>query len=827
MKVSVNWIKSIVETEQTSANLIPKDINSLVEKIGGQLGAVEEVIDVGKRYQGIVIAKVVKCDKHPNADKLSVCMIDIGKAKPIQVVCGAPNVAVGQLVAWIPPGVAVPSTFDKEPLVLEAREIRGVISNGMIASPKELGISDEHEGILVIDKDAKPGDDFAELYRMDDFIIDIENKMFTHRPDCFGMLGIARELAGIQRIVFRSPKWYLGDKTTGSHKTDDKLLSVKNEIPNLVSRFMMQIIKNVEVHQSSVHIQATLSRVGVRPINNVVDATNYFMLETAQPIHAYDYDKVKKLSTGSSAHIVVRTAKKGEKLTLLGGKKVRLDGEEVVIATNRQAIGLGGVMGGAETEVDENTKNIILEVGTFDMNVTRLTAMHHGLFTDAATRFTKNQSPWQNDRVLPRTIDEIIHEAGGMPARTIYDLKGQLPEPSAVKVNHDFINKRLGLNLSARKMAKLLENVEFSVRLSGDSLTVRAPFWRMDIEIPEDIVEEVGRLYGYDHLPLELPPRDLAPAELDPMLGFKSRLRDILSAAGANEVLTYSFVDESLLRVVSQDPKDTYHIRNALSPDLQYYRLSLTPSLLEKVHPNIKAGFDEFVLFEIGKSHMKSVLDTEKLPQELERLSVVVASKNGQAGAPYFAAKKFCDYLLRALRISGVSYEPLNPATERRTVPYYEVARAANIKLDGKVIGRIGEFKSSVAQAMKLPKFCAGFDLHTDELLKSASSIEYRPLNRFPSLAQDFNLRSSVELVYARLSDFLDAELDSAVREQGYGYAVEPIDIFQRPGDKTHKQTTWRITLWHPDRTLTTDETNELLDRIADKAFKKLKAERV
>src|SRR3989344_2724669 len=255
MKVSVNWIRDINDKYQCSADPMPKGINALVEKIGAQLGAIDEVIDLGKKYQGIVVAKVIKCQKHPNADKLSVCLIDDGKAVKnakrdkeglVGVVCGAPNVAAGQLIAWIPPGITVPATADKEPFVLEAREIRGVISNGMIASQKELDLGDNHTGILVIE-DAnskvqtpkiKPGMPFADVYELDDHIIDIENKMFTHRPDLFGMLGIGRELAGIQGHVFKSPPWYREDaQIPKSNARNDHKLLIKNGLPKLVPRF--------------------------------------------------------------------------------------------------------------------------------------------------------------------------------------------------------------------------------------------------------------------------------------------------------------------------------------------------------------------------------------------------------------------------------------------------------------------------------------------------------------------------------------------------------------------------------------------------------------
>ncbi|HSX17990.1 MAG TPA: phenylalanine--tRNA ligase subunit beta [Candidatus Saccharimonadales bacterium] len=836
MKVSVNWIKSISEQYQSSANLIPDDIDKLVEKIGAQLGAVEEVVDLGKKYTGIIVVKVISCQKHSNADKLNVCLVDDGRVNKkvkrnkdglIEVVCGAPNVKAGMLAAWIPPGNTVPSTYDKEPLVLEVREIRGVVSNGMLASLKELAIGDDHTGILEIDKVAKPGDNLAELYRMNDYVIDIENKMFTHRPDCFGMLGIARELAGIQGLMFKSPDWYRADADVpASRARDDHKLIVKNEVPKLVPSFCALVIKDVKVEPSPVWLRASLSRVGVKSINNIVDLTNFYMYLTAQPLHAYDYDKVKTGILG------VRLSKKGEQLKLLGGKEIKLDEGAVVITDGSRPIGLGGIMGGANTEVDENTKTIILECANFDMNQTRKTAMEYGLFTDAATRFTKNQSPRQNRTVIAKAADDILRIAGGRVSGKLIDDKHFSSKDQVIEVSTEFINSRLGLNLSAAQIKKLLENVEFAVKNTGGKLLVLAPFWRTDIEIPEDIVEEVGRLYGYDHLPVELPPRDLKPAKLDPLLAFKSQLRDILSAAGANEVLTYSFVHESLLQKVGQDPKVAYHIRNALSPDLQYYRLSLTPSLLEKGHPNIKAGFDEFAIFEINKAHNQMMKDEQEkdLPKEFEMLSFVFASNSKslkQNGAPVYQARIFLDYLAKKLGIE-LEYKPIAKEEDYQVVKPFDHKRSAQVWAHKTPLGMIGEYKQSVMANLKLPQYSAGFEIGIKELLAVVPPhIIYRPLNRFPSLDQDFCLRSATNFTYSELTKFMTDQLFRVTKEHGYGYTISPLDIFQRPEDKEHKQTTWRITLWHPERTLTTEEVNKLLDKIAGEAAKKLNAERI
>jgi phenylalanyl-tRNA synthetase beta chain len=853
MKVSVSWIRNLNNLYKTSADPMPKGIDDLVEKIGAQLGAVEEVIDLGKRYEGIVVVKVVSCEKHPNADKLSLCFVDDGgvvkdvernEQGHVQVVCGAPNVKAGLTVAWIPPGATVPSTYDKDPFVLEARELRGKVSNGMLASPQELALGDSHEGILVITEEVDSGTPFAKVYKLDDYIIDIENKMFTHRPDLFGQLGIAREIAGIYNHSFKSPSWYKIDaQIPESGSQDDLKVEVKNEIPELVPRFCLLPIKDIKVGPSPAWMQSVLSRIGVKSINNIVDLTNYYAHLTAQPSHAYDYDKLKALSSGGGAQFVIRKSKKGEKLKLLGGKEITLQEGAIMIATDKQAIGLGAVMGGAETEVDENTKNIVLEVANFDMNTIRRMSMSYGLFTDASTRFTKGQSPLQNQAVVAKLAEDVMRFAGGRVSGSLIDdnhidvevLKRGSLFP-AVNTTVGFINERLGLSLNSDEIKRILTNVEIKVEATGEKLKITAPFWRTDIEIPEDVVEEVGRLYGYDKLPLELPKRDLTPAQINPTLAFKARLRDILSKTGANEVLTYSFVHGDLLDKTGQDKNLAFKLKNAISPDLHYYRMSLTPSLLEKMHPNIKAGFDEMALYEINKVHSNTELDKDGLPIEFDRFALILGAnakkmKELYAGAAFYGAKKYLNHIADSLGVN-FRFEPLedmrykgHKLLEQMAAPY-EPKRAASIFVKEKMVGVVGEYRSNVAQTLKLPAYCSGFELSLTAL-QDARAREYQPLNRFPSLEQDITLRSDAKMPYIRLVEFVEAQLAESANEHGYIYQLLPIDIFQKEDESEYKQTTWRIILSHPERTLTTDETNKLLDKIADEAKKKLNAERI
>jgi phenylalanyl-tRNA synthetase beta chain len=856
MKISLNTIRGFNQRYGCTEDIAPDGVAALVERIGTQLGAVEEVADFGKKYEGIIVAKVVACVKHPNADKLKVCKIDDGgaiqdikrdKNGHVQVVCGAPNAREGLLVAWLPPGTTVLSTADKEPFVLEAREIRGEVSNGMLASPKELALGDNHDGILEVDTEVKPGTAFADAYNVrDDAVIDIENKMFTHRPDCFGFLGVARELAGIQDMAFKSPDWYTPNPEFPAVEGEPLHLAVTNELSNLVPRFTAVVMRDVKVGPSPVWLQIELAKVGQKSINNIVDYTNFFMLETGQPLHAYDYDKVKRLSAGEGASIIVRKPKTGEKIKLLNGKEIEPWAEAIIIATDQQAIGLGGVMGGSQTEVDQDTTNIILESATFDMYATRRTAMTHGLFTDAVTRFTKGQSPLQNLAVLHRIMEEIRTAAGGQIARGVIDYNNLAPDMQRwqslyppISITPEFINNRLGVSLKADEVKSLLENVEFRVAAQGQELTVTAPFWRTDIELREDVVEEVGRLYGFDKLPLVLQQRDLTPAIKDPLLTLKATIRATLAKAGANEVLTYSFVHGGLLDRTGQDRTKAFEISNALSPDLQYYRLSLTPSLLEKVHPNVKAGYDQFALFELGKAHSYGEQDAFEpdVPKEVNALSFVYTAKRPHPGAAYYWARHQLLNLLAAFRVADiVKLQPLpgadlykNSWIEQLARPFEPERAAALRDTAGLIWGVVGEFRPTVRRQLKLPEFTSGFEIDPLLLLQRSSANTaqgYVPLSRFPKVRQDITLKVSADVPYQELFDFVWKELGKVQPDNALP-SLSPLDIYQSANDSAHKNVTLRLGIVSYDRTLTDSEVNNLLDHVAAAAKTKLGAERV
>jgi len=856
MKVSLNLIKQLINFE-----LPPVD--ELVARVNQQLGGVEAVIDLNAKYGGARIVRVVECAKHPNADRLSVAKIDDGGVVAdvprdenglVQVVCGAPNVHADMWAIWLPPKSMVPASFDDdEPFVLDARPLRGVLSQGMLAAADELDIGTDHEGIVEIHEHDVPagveltaGARFAEMFGLDDYVLDIENKMFTHRPDCFGQLGVAREIAGIFNEQFTSPEWYKSEQKFA--EAEGLELTVTNDAPELVPRFMAVAIRNVTVQPSPLWLQCQLVAMGGKPINNIVDATNYMMLLTAQPTHAYDYDKLR------GHKLEARMARDGEKVSLLNGKEYELTSDDIVIADGEGVIGLAGIMGGTDTEVSSDTKNIVLECANFDMYALRRTAMRHGIFTDALTRFNKGQSPLQNAAVLKQLMSMV----GGVQASEVFDKRND----RLMAMQHDsrvtfgsagketisifdwgavtgvlvlestFVNERLGTEFSPQEICRILKNVEIKAHEEPEPNTpyqfeVIAPFWRTDLELPEDIVEEVGRLYGFDKLPRQLPMRSIKPAPRNPRRQLKQAIRQSLSRAGANEVLTYSFVHERVLKNAEQDPSRAYRLSNALSPDLQYYRTSVLPSLLDKVHANIKAGHDEFMLFEIGKIHDKELpLTDENLPSEQTFVDGVYASKKPRAGGPFYKARKLVDRLLADINVEADFVKIVESGADM-PAPFDGQRSAWIVAKNGDKLGIVGELSQTVRRNFKLPDYTAAFSLDIEKLqvcLTENREHNYRSLSRFPSISQDISLRSSVEISHDELLRAVRQCLDGP---ENLHCQIQTLGIYQPKDDAAIKTTTFRLTFTSYQQTLTDAEVKPIMDNIATAALTKLDAERV
>jgi len=815
MIISVNWLKKFTNITGT--------VDELAALIGSRLVEIESIEDLNQKYKDVIVAKVVECSPLEGSDHLNVTKIDDGGVVAdierdeqglVQVVCGAPNVHSGMLVAWLPPRCVVPETFnDAEPFVLGARALRGVMSNGMLASAKELDLYDEHDGILEVDIDAAPGSLFAEVYELNDYLLDIENKSLTHRPDAFGVIGFAREIAGIQGLPFETPEWL--SVLDAAIENDGSMEAPRIEIQNasLSDRFQALVLSGIdEISKSPILVQTYLARSGVRPISASVDISNYLMLLTGQPSHAYDYDKLKAIA-GDDFAIRVRLAREGEKLTLLDGKEIDLDTSDIVIAAGDTVVGLAGIMGGESTLVDASTQNVLLEVATFDLYRMRSSQMRHGIFSEAVTRFTKGIPALLGSPVVSEAVRLLDLYTGARPTSAVVQDYPVSRDPIQIRVSEAQINDTLGTHFTAQDIVDLLQNVGFGVLYEELEAIISVPYWRQDIHIAEDIIEEVGRLAGYDTINLVVPRRDFVAVQPSSFDELRSTVRKSLVRAGANEVLTYSFVHGDMIKKAGQTTDNAYRIVNSISPDLQYYRQSLTPSLLSHVFANIKAGYGSFALFEVNKVHQKlDGLTDENVPVERDSIALVVADAK-KKGDAYYDAKRTLEYVLGVYGISA-TYRPFSQETDAVFAPF-EPKRSAVIfdELSGLVLGVVGEYRTAVQKAFKLPAFAAGFEVDPRVILELSQQVgqRYQPLSKYPGTERDVCFQVTQTVTYAQVFD----AAKSALSETSLITAIEPLDIYQPDSGET-KNITLRIKLASYEKTMTNDEATAVINTVIE-----------
>jgi len=777
MRISLNWLKKYVNIS------VPDD--ELVRLIGARLVEVEGVIDETHKYDNIYVVRVETAEKIPDTH-LTLCQINNGGEDLVQVVCGAPNVRAGMLAAWIAPGAVVPASVHEDaPFVIGKRKMLGKYeSNGMLAGADELDFGDDHSGIVEIDPEmAQPGAPLADVFELNDLILDIENKSLTHRPDCFGLIGFAREVAGIlgeefsldsrPRPAGANPR--AAALRNASKSKENSSLRVEISDTSICSRYTaMVLVKHGELKKKYLTWQDTiLSKSGMRPVDRIVDATNYMMLLTGQPLHAFDYDKFVAVGGKESPQIVVRLARSGERLVLLDGKEIELNENDIVICSGDKPVALAGAMGGALTAIDENTRNIILESATFSLYNLRKTQMEHGIFSEAITRFTKGQPAYQT-LVVAEDCAEMLSD--GFAVESVADAYPKLTADEAVVVSTSEINGLLGTNYSDDLIVRTLENVNFSVRNKHGQLEITVPAWRTDIHIKEDIIEEVGRLLGYDNIVPALPRH--ATAEKNKMMTLKHNVRDIMKSYGANEVLTYSFISERLLKKAGLKSEESYKIINSISPDLQLIRQTIVPSLLEKAYVNQKVPFDRFALYEINKVYQKSWgLDFEGVPIEKMHMGFVVAERKN-AETPYYKAKFYVEKLLEEFNIA-VKFLPVK-STSAESVPF-ESKRAAEIWSQDAYLGVVGEFKNSVRRNYKLAEYLAGFEIDLDAVLGLVNNKK---------VGNDFEVREKLDETVATKGTFAEALMEM---EQKYpGAKISPVGIYQAE-NSTDKKITFHI----------------------------------
>ena len=815
MLISLNEIKKLVPAAAKVGT------NELVKLIGSRLVEVEGTTDLAPKYAGIKIVKVVECEAIPETH-LHLCKIDAGQKELIQVVCGAPNVHADMLAVWIAPGCIVPETYGGENFKLSVRPLRGFDSHGMLAALDELDLGEDHDGIVEIDPSfAKPGDSFADKFDLNDIILDIENKSLTHRPDTFGLIGFAREVAGILGEKFEEPVVKFGDldiTTTLSAQdfnakvSDSERVSIHVADENLCPRYSAAVFSVSSANLGSALDRANyltqdaifLAKAGMRTINKIVDATNITMLLTGQPLHAFDYDKFKSVGGGTEPTVTVRSAKSGEKLELLDGNTIELNESDIVICSGDSPVALAGAMGGKSTEIDADTKKIILESATFSLYNLRKTQMAHGIFSEAITRFTKGQPVAGVVPALARCASMLLDS----PANVVdFEISSdQIVEEKPIAITVSEINSLLGTDYSADLIVKTLENVGFVEQSGKEELIFDIPSWRTDIHIKEDIIEEVGRLLGYDNIKLDFPTRHFIGAEKNALLEFKSRIRNLLSGRFAShELLTYSFVSRRLQETVGEKTDDSYEIVNSISPELQCFRQSLIPSLLEKISINKKAGFDNFSVYEINQVSKKSLgKDEDGVPKLENHLAFATTGD-------YYVAKTVLIDFLSELGIK-------NPEISKDDgkLPYLEPLHSATIAGIA-----LGEVKKPILKRLKISGPVSAFELDLDVLLARIPPVSatVATISKFPSVERDLTIKVQSDTAYA---DCI-AEILRTFKAKNLIINIEPTSIYQ--SEKATKNVSFHLRFASPDKTLENAEISDIMNEISESVGKSLKAQ--
>lgn len=832
MYISLDWIKKYTD--------IKTDTNELIEMIRRQIGEVEKVIDYKEIYDGIYIGEITEKSDVKGSDKLARYQVSIGKDIDVQVVAGDRALEVGDKVAYIQPGSKVPHNPrpDKHDGVIRKVKLAGVESNGMLASAKELGLSNDHESVMVLDTDLDAGTKFTDYIDFDDIVIEIENKALANRADCFGILGIAREVAGVQQIPFTSPAWYLSPDTGDITQQASLPIHIHNEAGELCKRFMAVSIDEISVKPSPLWMQALLIKSGIRPINNVVDITNYMMLLTGLPLHAYDYDKLKAKDKNAEDQVVLkaRPANDGEKLTTLDGKTVELDSSVVVITDSTNPVGVGGVMGGLDTEIDDDTTRIVLECAIFDKYNIRKTSMKLGLFTEAVTRYTKGQDPERCPNVLYKALELLNDHAGGVVASDIMDDYKNPDTPRDIMIHPDTINHKLGTQITAEDIKQILDNVElYSTNDDDGNLHITIPSYRSDLEIQEDIVEEVGRLYGYLKVPLNLPSRTIHPVTQVPVVQLQKALRKEMLQLGANEVLTYNFTSIDSLELFEQSADNAYRITNSLSPELEYMRMSIAPSIIEKLDVNIRKGHEEVAIFEINKTHNKLEVE-EELPIERLNLAYAYTTTQDVDGSPYYQAKIILDSLLDRYN-AKVSYKLLAdlspeeiPTWIKNIYGPYDVnsSAIAYLTIGDQLIelGIVGTLKKKISQTLKLPQYIAIFEISVNELLRIQNQKRsYHEPSKYPAVSNDVCFILDEAITYGSVSKTIKDTIHAI--NPDLRATVSYVDIYQTPdqSEQMLKQITYRIETRSDTETLENDYVNQLLTSVIEKVNEEFDAE--
>ncbi len=786
MRVPLKWLADYVSCDWT-----PEHIAEQLTLAGLEVGSIERT---AASWNDVQVALVTSVEPHPNADRLRLVTVDLGTTAAT-VVCGAPNVAVGQKVAFASVGASLIDGHSGELSVLKAAKIRGVLSAGMVCSEKELGLSDDHTGILELAIDAPVGAPLSDY--LGDVILDLE--LTPNRPDCLSIIGVARELAALCGSRLDVPEVVYGSEATPV----ESLVKVSIQDGNDCHRYCATIVRDVKQGPSPAWMQARLKACGMRPISNIVDITNYVMLEYGQPLHAFDYDKI------AGREIIVRRAASGESFTTLDDVERRLSPDVLLIADGERAVGIAGIMGGSNTEVSPSTTTVLLEAASFNQAVIRRGSAFLGLRTEASTRFDKGLHPDFAFTTIRRATELLVDICDGQAVGGVYDA---YPFPIALRsvaLPATEVKRLSGVDVPQNDVERILQDLGFSISRSDDcSTTYSVPYWRGDVVGPADLVEDVVRILGYDKIPVG-PPRFTSatvsvPADL---WEFKGRLRRLISGAGFQEVLTYSLTSRDKLALVTPGvplEREPLRLANPMSKDLEYLRTSLRGSLLEVLARNRRREQSQAKIFELSRIYLPR---GEELPEEREMLCAVLSGTvepvswhHGERRLDFFDAKGVAEFLLLKYGVEAT----FTRGEDAGLFP----GRQSAIMAGKTKLGTVGQLHPSVARAFEVETETFLLELDVALLMAHSREIaEYEPLSRFPYSERDIALVINNDVAYENVVDII----------AGFGLVsqVSLFDVYageQIPAGK--KSFAVRLVFQAPDRTLTDAEVNGVLQKI-------------
>lgn len=757
MKCTENWLKEYVTTELDTAG-----IASRLTMLGLEVDTVEPLY---RDLEGVVVGKVLEVERHPNADRLSLCTVDDGSGTSRRVVCGAANVRAGMFSPLARPGVVLPGNFK-----IKASKIRGEKSEGMLCADRELGLDDgrgESGGIMDLDPaefpDLAPGVELSTVMGLRDTMIEVD--LTPNRPDCAGVIGLAREVAGVTGQPLRPPITELPADWTAAAEP----LPFKVEVEAAAcQRYAARLLRGVRVGPSPWWLRQRLLAVGLRPINNVVDVTNYVMLEYGQPLHAFDHDKL------AGGLIRVRQAAAGEQLTTLDGVQRQLTGEMLVIADAAKPVAVAGIMGGADSEVGGDSVNILLESACFAAKSVRKTAAALKLATDSSYRFERGVDPEAAPRALARAVELIVAIAGGEAVPGGVDYREGVVEPPLLTLRLRRINELLGTELALSTVQKLLAGIEIYGEPAGEeALRVQPPSFRVDLEREIDLIEEVARLVGYEQIPTTMPQVAMAaPAVGDEAAGLKA----LLSARGCYEAINYSFINPAAADWLNWPAADGRRrwlpLLNPLSEEQSVMRSSLLPGLLENARHNINHQCGDLRLFEWGRVYQRP--DPDAAPREMERLAAVLSGRRypeapllweGEAEADIYDIKGLLEEMLEYLQRPGLELT-VAVETPAGTVP----GHGLTLTYEGKKLGEAGKFQPAVLKAFGIKQQVFYLDLDMESLMAlPVAERAFHSLPRYPAVKWDLAMLVAEETPAG--------EMLAAVIEAG-GKLLERAEIF-------------------------------------------------